>query len=137
MGYTAILVVLTALLSYLLLVRNDFDVTLLRTPGMTFLKMENDTIANMYNFDVINKTFNNQDITIKVVSPKGATISMVNGSSIEHMNLAADEMIKTSCMIKLPQSAISSNNSEIQLEITGNEDRITFQTNFVAPVYKK
>jgi hypothetical protein len=53
------------------------------------------------------------------------------------MNLAADEMIKTSCMIKLPQSAISSNNSEIQLEITGNKDRITFQTNFVAPVYKK
>lgn len=137
MGYTAILVVLTALLSYLLLVRNDFDVTLLRTPGMTFLKMENDTIANMYNFDVINKTFDKQDITIKVVSPKGATISMVNGSSIEHMNLAADEMIKTSCMIKLPQSAISSNNSEIQLEITGNEDRINFQTNFVAPVYKK
>jgi cytochrome c oxidase accessory protein FixG len=136
MAYSALLFLLTGLLSYFMLTRKDIHVTLLRTPGMTFMKTDSLHIANLYNFDVINKTFDAQNVSIRVVSPEYATLSLVNGSNANQMALLPDDIIKYTCMISLPNDKIIKNNSDIILEVRSNSEVITLHTNFVGPVYK-
>lgn len=136
MAYTGLLFLLTGLLSYFMLTRKDIHVTLLRTPGMTFMKTDSMHIANLYNFDVINKTFDAQDVSIRVISPAYATLALVNGSDANQMKLLPDDIIKHTCMISLPKDKIETNNSELILEVRSNEEVITLHTNFVGPVYK-
>jgi cytochrome c oxidase accessory protein FixG len=136
MAYAALLFLLSGLLTYFMLTRKDIHVTLLRTPGMTFMKTDSLHIANLYNFDVINKTFDAQSISIRVVSPAHATLALVNGTDANNMQLMPDDIIKHTCMIILPKDKIVSNNSKLVLEIKSNDETITLNTNFVGPVYK-
>lgn len=70
-GYTTVLVLLLVFLSYLLTVRTDVQTSILRTSGTLFQELENGKISNLYNFKIINKTYNSQVIYFKLVSPEG------------------------------------------------------------------
>lgn len=56
-AYTTILLILMSTLTYLLTTRKEIDSTILRTPGMLHQEQGNGMISNMYNFEVVNKTF--------------------------------------------------------------------------------
>ncbi len=133
-AYTAILTVLVGVLSYLLLTRKQIDSTVLRTPGMLYQDQGHDVISNMYNFEVVNKTFANQDVQINVVSPVGASLKMVDRES-SRFNLGEDALVKGSFFILIPQQDIHANNIETKIEVVSNGKVMqTITTNFVAPV---
>ena len=62
--YTLLLVALVALLAILLVSRKDVDATLMRTPGQLFHQRGTDSISNLYNIKVANKTI--QDIPLQL-----------------------------------------------------------------------
>lgn len=133
-AYTAILLILMGVLSYLLLTRKDVDATVLRTPGMLHQTQGDGKISNMYNFEVVNKTFNAQNIELKVTSPAGADLKMVDreGNTFE---LGEDGLVKGSFFIIIPQSEIKTNNIEAKVDVYSNGILMnTITTNFVAPV---
>jgi cytochrome c oxidase accessory protein FixG len=133
-AYTIILLILMCVLSYLLLTRKDVDATVLRTPGMLHQTQRDGKISNMYNFEVVNKTFAVQNIELKVASPVGANLMMVDreGTTFE---LGEDGLVKGSFFIMLPQSEIKTNNTEAKVDIYSNGVLMnTITTNFVAPV---
>lgn len=133
-AYSVILLVLVSVLSYLLITRKDVDSTILRTPGMLHQVQNDGTISNMYNFEVLNKTFNNQPVEIKVISPKMATLKMVDRES-SSFNLGEDELVKGSFFIKIPQENIKTNTTKVQVEVWANGKLLqSIETNFVAPV---
>lgn len=133
-AYAVILFVLVGVLSYLLIARKDADVTVLRTPGMLHQTQIDGKISNMYNFEVVNKTFTTQHIDLKITSPAGAELKMVDREGIS-FDLGEDGLVKGSFFIILPQSEIKTNNTEARVEVYSNGRLInTITTNFVAPV---
>lgn len=133
-AYTAILVLLMSILTFLLLTRKDVESTVLRTPGMMYQEQANGDISNMYNFEVVNKTFNNQEVMVRVVSPAQATLKMVDREE-ELLILKEDDIIKGSFFVMLPKQAIKANNIPIEIEVSSNGKLIThIKSNFVAPV---
>ena len=64
--YTFLLLVLVALLSMLLITRKDLDGTIMRTPGMLYQERGTDSISNLYNIKLVNKTANAIPLTLKL-----------------------------------------------------------------------
>ncbi|MCX6186878.1 MAG: cytochrome c oxidase accessory protein CcoG [Bacteroidetes bacterium] len=133
-AYTTILLILVSTLTYLLSTRKEIDSTVLRTPGMLHQVQSEGMISNMYNFEVVNKTFYNKHIEIKVTKPITAKLKMVDRNSPQ-FELNEDELAKGSFFIIIPQSDIKSNNINTEIEIYSNNKLIrTIETNFVGPV---
>jgi len=133
-AYVAILTILLTLLTYFVLTRKEVDFTVLRTPGMTYQSQDATHISNMYNFEVINKTFNNLLIEVKIVSPAGAELKMVD-RTINQIMLKEDDIIKGSFFIIRDQASIKENNTEAMIQLYSNGKLIKeIKTNFVGPV---
>lgn len=70
-GYTAVLTLLLSLLAFLLISRTDLDVTLMRTAGMTYTKLPDGRISNLYNLKLVNKTHKDIDFTLRLENLPG------------------------------------------------------------------
>lgn len=133
-AYTVILVILMTTLTYLLATRSDVEATVLRTPGLTYQAQPGEKVSNMYNFEVLNKTFHDQQIELKVVEPSNAAIRMVNNSSL-NSTLKEDDIISGSFFIEIPEKEITKNNNEVHIQVFSNGKLMDdIKTNFVGPV---
>jgi cytochrome c oxidase accessory protein FixG len=133
-AYVAILTILLGVLTYFMLTRKEVDFSVLRTPGMTYQTQDSTHVSNMYNFEVINKTFKNQLVEVKVVSPEGAVLKMID-RTINQVALYEDDIIKGSFFIIRDQATIKKNNTPIQIQLYCNNKLMTeIKTNFVGPV---
>ncbi len=133
-AYVTILLVLMSILSYLLLTRRAVESTVLRTPGMLHQQQTDGRISNMYNFEVVNKTFNAQQIEVKVIEPAGAELKMVDREK-STFDLGEDGLVKGSFFIILPQDQIKSNNIKTKVQVISNGEVMeTIESTFVAPV---
>jgi cytochrome c oxidase accessory protein FixG len=133
-AYMTILVVLISVLTYLLATRDEVATTILRTPGMLYQQQDAEHISNMYNFEVVNKTFDDQHIDLKIKSPANTTLKMVDRNTSELL-LKEDDIVKGSFFLIMPQQGITQNNIEAEIELYSNGNLIkTIKTNFVAPV---
>lgn len=133
-AYVSILVLLLSVLSYLLITRKEVASTILRTPGMLHQQQADGRISNMYNFEVVNKTFDNQQIEIKVIEPTGAELKMVDRDK-SSFELTEDGLVKGSFFIILPPSLIKTNNIKAKVQVISNGKVMeTTETSFVAPV---
>ena len=70
-GYTVVLLLLAAVLTYLLAERTELDVTVLRTPGMFYQEQPDGRISNVYDLKVLNKTFGAADVGVRLLHPAG------------------------------------------------------------------
>ena len=86
-GYTTVLVVLVSALTYLLISRTDVETTVLRVPGQLYQTTENGNISNLYNIQVINKTFDQISLDIRILNQEGATCLLYTSD-------AADERVR-------------------------------------------
>lgn len=77
-AYTGVLVLLVGVLATLLLIRSDFETTILRTPGMLYQEREDGMLTNLYQVKMVNKTNKSMDVRFKLMEPGGA-IEMVGG----------------------------------------------------------
>lgn len=133
-AYTVILVILMSVLTYLLATRSDVEATVLRTPGLTYQAQPGQKVSNMYNFEVVNKTFNNQQIELKVIEPASASIRMVDNSSL-NTTLQEDDIISGSFFIEMPEKDIVKNNNNVRIQLYSNGKLMDeLKTNFVGPV---
>jgi cytochrome c oxidase accessory protein FixG len=70
MAYSTLLILLIGFISFLLLTRKPWEGTLLRTPGMTFqLNEETHKVSNMYQIEILNKSFENETFSIQPEEP--------------------------------------------------------------------
>jgi len=70
-GYTTILILLLSLITFLLLNRSDFELSILRTPGLLYQQMPDGRISNIYDVKIINKTFNELPAELKLKNIEG------------------------------------------------------------------
>ena len=136
-AYAIILGVLLSTLAYLLITRKPIEVTVLRTPGMLHQQQADKQISNMYNFEVVNKTFNTQVVTLKITKPQGAILKMVDRESAA-FKLGEDDIMNGSFFIIIPQNLIKQNNTKAEIAVYCNGELINMLgSNFVAPIFNK
>ncbi len=75
-AYTVVLAVIIGVVSTLLVLRTEVEMSILRTPGMLYQKNDDGTISNLYNYKIINKS--NRDMKISLVPlEEGYRINLV------------------------------------------------------------
>ena len=70
-AYTAVMIVLLGVLTWLLASRTDVGVSILRTPGQLYQEQKDGRISNLYNYRILNKTFKDKEIVLKPENFKG------------------------------------------------------------------
>lgn len=129
--YTALLMVLMVILSTLLITRKDIDSTIMRTPGMLFQERGTDSISNLYNIKIANKTLKQIPVTLAVEDHHGK-IEIIGGGPIV---VKEEGQGSGSFFIVLPKQEIRERKNQLKIGIYQNGKRIDqIKTNFLGPV---
>lgn len=129
--YTALLLVLVVILSSLLITRKDVDATIMRTPGMLYQERGTDSISNLYNIKVANKTMNEIPLTVKLESKPGK-VEIIGGGPII---VKQEGQGSGSFFLVLPRESIQDRKNIIQLGLYRGTERIDLiKTTFLGPV---
>ena len=130
MAYSAVLVLLIAFLTILLITRKDVDATILRTPGMLFQKQENNMISNLYNIKIINKTHKKMPVTLKLESGKGI-IKMIG----KDVTLEKESKTESEFFILIPKEEIKERKTVLFVDVYSGDQKIeTIKTSFLGPI---
>lgn len=128
--YTGLCFLLLAILSVMLLTRKDVDATVIRTAGMLYQERGVDSISNLYNIRMVNKTTHDLNIEIRLVDAQGR-IQMAGNPIVK---MAKEAQAAGTFFVVLPKENIKQRKTMIRLAIfeNGKEIAIT-KTNFLGP----
>lgn len=128
--YTGLLVLLTGVLTGLLVTRKDVDATILRTPGMLYQERGNDTLTNLYNIQVANKTVHNIPLKLKLEGSEGH-IEIVGGKTVA---IKKEDESAGTFFVVLPKTAVHTRKTIIHIGLyEGDKKIVEIKTNFLGP----
>lgn len=129
-GYSLILFLLLGLEAVLFARRAEVDTTVMRVPGTLFQKQPDGRISNLYNIQLVNKTFDLK--TLRLSTPlKGAEIRIVG----ESLTLSPAAKAEAVVFIILPKDQLHSAKTRIPIEVyCGAEKVAETGTTFFSPV---
>jgi cytochrome c oxidase accessory protein FixG len=128
--YTGLLVVLVGLLSLLLITRKDVDATIMRTPGMLYQERGADSVTNLYNIKIANKTSGETPLRLQIENGKGR-VEVVGGSTV---SIKKEEETSGTFFIVLPAKEIHERKSSVKIGLYQGEKKIDeISTNFLGP----
>ncbi|HCL84342.1 MAG TPA: cytochrome c oxidase accessory protein CcoG [Chitinophagaceae bacterium] len=129
--YTGLLCVLIAILGTLLMTRKDVDATIMRTPGMLYQERGVDSVSNLYNIKVANKTVHDVPLSLKLEDEEGK-IEVIGGETIR---IKKEDEGSGSFFIVLPRKEIGHRKTSIRLGLYEGDRKIDeINTNFLGPV---
>lgn len=129
--YTFILLVLVGLLSTMLLTRKDLDGTIMRTPGMLYQERGTDSISNLYNIKLVNKTVNAVPLSLKLESMPGQ-LEIIGHHAID---VKAEGQGSGSFFVILPSKLLTNRKTEIRIGLYEGQRKVDeLKTNFLGPV---
>jgi cytochrome c oxidase accessory protein FixG len=132
MGYSIVLTALLVLLSFMVFTRSPIETTLLKVPGTLFQKTDRGGVTNLYNIEFINKSFDDRELTIRVISPVETSLQLIGEPLIK---LPAEQLVKRVIILELPAEAIKEAKTSIVLEVSENGEVIeVVKTKFIGPV---
>ena len=133
MLYSVILVVLISVLGYLLSIRTDYSVNILRTPGMLFQEQPNGKVSNVYDLNIVNKTFNETPVKLKLENPTSGELKLVG----KDITLKSQEIVETKFLVMLDKSNLKKMNTPIEIGVYDGDKLIKkVKTSFLGPVEK-
>ena len=133
-AYIGVLIVLLTLFVTLFVNRSKVETTVLRVPGMIYEEQKNGDISNMYNLQMVNKTFNDIPLTISVKGFPNAKLRMMGGQNI--LKVSKNSLLDGVFIIDIPKKDLKSMTNKIELEISSEGKEIeTVKTKFLAPAY--
>ena len=130
MAYSGVLSVLVVLEVFLFALRSDVETLMLRTPGLLFQEVNETTISNLYNYQVINKTSNEYPIEFRLETEYGE-IKLVGDAPVVKKN----DIAKGGLFIEMPKDQLKSGKNKISIGVYSNGKLIDkVQTSFLGPI---
>ncbi len=130
-GYTVLLATLVVILGVLLVTRKDVDATVMRTPGMLYQERGLDSITNLYNIKIANKTTWNTALRLQLENMPGR-IEVIGGHGIV---LKQEEETAGTFFVVLPRQVLRERKLGIAIGLYDGKRRIdVIRTNFLGPV---
>ena len=128
--YTGLLIVLVGLLTTLLLSQKEVKATVMRTPGLLFQEKGTDSISNLYNIKVVNKTMNDIPLTVKLENENG-TVQLIGNT----IHVKKEGQGAGSFFIILPKQTIKQRKTVLHVGLYEGDKKITVvKTNFLGPI---
>lgn len=132
-GYLALLTVLLTVLTILLLYRTEFSVTVLRTAGLLYQEQPNNMVSNLYDLNMVNKTFNEIPVTLKLENIEGELKLVGNQIAMKPQG-----NIDAKFLVLLPKDELKKMSTPIDIGIYRGDKLIKkVRTSFLAPMKKK
>ncbi|HRI46747.1 MAG TPA: cytochrome c oxidase accessory protein CcoG [Ignavibacteriaceae bacterium] len=133
MSYSAVLTVLIIIVSVLLFTRDSVSVNILRTPGMLYQDQPDNKISNLYNINIVNKTFDTIPIDIKVKNIEANIVILGNSYSIP-----PHEVFDGKFMVVIDKDKIDKLNMPLEIGVyeKGNEV-VSIKTAFLSHFKKE
>ena len=130
-GYSALLVLLLTVLTIFMFNRSDIDVNILRAPGMLYQEQPGDVLSNLYNMKIVNKTFDEVPINVKLENAKGEIKLIGNGN----IKIEPSGILEGKFLVLLPKDEIKLMNTPLLIGVyKGNEKIDEIKTSFLGPV---
>ena len=127
-AYSVVLFIIFSFFVYTLATRPVIESTILRTPGLLYQEQGN-TISNVYNIKVVNKTHEDMPLELRILSHKGE-IQLAGGK----MNVKDQAMYESTFILYIPREEIVSDKTEVKFGIFSNGELIeTYNATFVGP----
>jgi cytochrome c oxidase accessory protein FixG len=129
-AYTGVLSILLSLLVFLLVSRTDLDARLMSTSGMTYTKLPDGRISNLYNLKLANKTHEDIPFTLKLENMSGEIEYVGSMSKI----VKKEDYSHLQFFVKLNQSDVKGWKTELKIGMYENGKKIkTITANFIGP----
>jgi cytochrome c oxidase accessory protein FixG len=127
-AYSVVLLLLVSGLGFMLATRDDVDLTVMRAKGMLFQEVGEDSLSNLYQMTMVNKT--HKDITVEMrVENQPATIRFIGHNELK---TPAEGQAEATFFIVLPKSAIKQRDTQLELVIYEKGKKIvTKKTSFL------
>jgi cytochrome c oxidase accessory protein FixG len=139
-GYSVLLTILVTVFVILLANRTDFSVTILRTAGLLFQEQPNNMISNLYDLNMVNKTFNKIPVILKLVqrTPDGENqkgeLKLIGNNIV----MEPQGNIDAKFLVFLPKNELTKMSTPIDIGIYNGDKLIKkVTTSFLAPMKKK
>lgn len=128
--YTALSLVLISILATLLITRKDIDATIMRTPGMLYQERGVDSLSNLYNIKIANKTVHNIPLTLRIEN-FGGKVQIVGDNAIQ---VKKEDESSGTFFVVLPKSTITQRKTILHIGLyQGNKKIDEIKTNFLGP----
>jgi len=128
-AYTAVLVLLIGFLVTLLVIRSDFETTILRTPGMMYQTRDDGSITNLYQVKIVNKTNDNHSVSFKLLNPEGEIEMVGSGIKLEEQGIGQGAFF-----VIINPDVLSKMSTQVEVGIYAGDELIeTVKTKFLGP----
>jgi cytochrome c oxidase accessory protein FixG len=129
-AYSAVLMLLLSLLAFLLISRSDLDATLMRTAGMTYTKLPDGRLSNLYNLKLVNKTHKDIDFALKLENLEGE-IELVGSGELK---VKKEDYNHLQFLVKLKKEDVNNWKTEVRIGMyEGNKKIKTVKAKFIGP----
>ncbi|CAN5549749.1 cytochrome c oxidase accessory protein CcoG [soil metagenome] len=122
--YTGLCMLVLAILSVILFTRKDVDATVMRAPGMLFQELGTDSISNLYNIKMVNKTLEDIPLTVKLEEMPGH-VEVIGKPSI---HVVKEGQGAGSFFVVLPKAVIKNRKTSIKLGLYNGDKKIAGET---------
>ncbi len=128
--YSAVLTALMVFLAVLIITQKDFETTITRAKGTVQKSIGNNQTINIYDIDLINKTTNDYEITLKLANDNGK-IELVKN----HIDLKEQSEARGKFVVTMDKDKIKHGKNSIDIEVYGNGKLIETKTTiFMGPL---
>ncbi len=129
-AYSAVLTLLVGVVVALLVIRSDFDTTILRTSGMLFQKLDDGRISNLYNYKIINKTNKDFPVNFRITGLPGE----IQFVGTEDLRIQSQGRIEGAMFVIFDPDDLEGMKTKFDIEVyTGDELIEVVDANFLGP----
>lgn len=130
-AYSAVLVLLIAVMGFTLATRTDVEAKILRAQGQLYQEIGKDSLGNLYNVIMVNKTHKEVPVTMQLENVQG-TIRFVGK---EHMSVPKEGQSEAMFFIILPKKTIAARETNVVMGVYENGKKLkTVKTSFLGYV---
>ncbi len=132
-AYTVVLLLVISLTAVLMLNRSDFELTILRTPGLLYQEQPDNKISNIYDLKIINKTFDKLPAELRLNNVAGEIKLIGVNLEVEPQSAAEGKF-----MVILSKDQITKLNTPLELAVLSEGETIDIiKTSFLGKVDRK
>jgi cytochrome c oxidase accessory protein FixG len=132
-GYSIVLLALIVGLGFGIGTRSKAEITILRAPGLMFQEVGTDSISNLYNYKVVNKSREELPVEIHLADFPG-TIRGV-GNSTNKFTIKRDGIQEGTLFVIMHRKDLQGRKNKIVFRVSSQEEKLeNYSTNFLGPV---
>jgi cytochrome c oxidase accessory protein FixG len=129
-AYAAVLMALLVLAVSLFSVRADVQAVILREPGQLYNELPDGRLSNFYGIKVINKTFEEMPVEVRLESPPGGELVWL----VEPQPVPGQGIFEARFYLALPSTGLQPGHNEVLFGIWSGDRRIDqVESGFLAP----